>query len=65
VSSPIVLLPGRPWALSTQSGTRARLAADGKDARYRVGVTPYALAKLDVNDPTLVSPTCMQMSATV
>ena len=39
--------------MSTQSGIIARLAADGNDARYAVGVTPYARRKLEVNDPTL------------
>ena len=63
-SSPIVLFTGRPYALSTHSGIRARLAADGNEARYSVGVIPYARRKLEVNEPTLVRPTRMQMSAT-
>ncbi len=59
-----MLFTGGPYAFSTHSGIIARLAADGNDARYRVDVTPYARLKLKVNDPTLVSPTRMQMSAT-
>ena len=39
-SSSIVLFTGRPYALSTHSGIIARLAADGNEARYCVGVIP-------------------------
>jgi len=48
----------------THGGITARFSAGGKFARYAVGVMPKWRAKLDVNDPTLVSPTRMQMSAT-
>jgi hypothetical protein len=48
-----------------QAGTRAILLAGGCAARYAVGVEPNMRRKLVVNDPTLVSPTMQQMSATV
>src|SRR3954452_19818096 len=55
---------GRPHARSTQLGTRARSAAGGYLARYAVGESPYIRPKLVVNEPTLRSPTVMQISAT-
>jgi hypothetical protein len=44
---------------------RTRVAAGGCAARYAVGVHPYVLPKLVVNDPTLLKPTVKQMSATL
>ena len=46
-------------------GTRARLAAGGNCARYAVGEHPNARPKLDVNEPTLLSPTVKHTSATL
>jgi hypothetical protein len=46
-------------------GIGTRLAADGPRLRYSCGDIPNLRVKLEVNEPTLVSPTCMQMSATV
>jgi len=42
----------------------ARAAAGGYAARYAAGVRPNIRAKLVVNEPTLDSPTDMQISAT-
>jgi hypothetical protein len=47
-----------------QLGTRACIDAGGRLARYAAGGSPYTLAKLVVNDPTLCRPTITQMSAT-
>src|SRR5665213_2085621 len=44
---------------------RTRVVAGGCAARYAVGVHPYVLPKLVVNDPTLLKPTVKQMSATL
>ena len=46
------------------AGTTAHADAGGNAARYSVGGLPKCRVKLDVNEPTLCSPTDMQMSAT-
>jgi hypothetical protein len=43
----------------------ARLLAGGWAARKAVGGIPYVRVKLLVNEPTLVSPTSRQISATL
>ena len=50
--------------MSTHVGTRARVIAGGWAARYWVGVMPNSRPKLVVNEPTLLSPTVKQTSAT-
>ena len=57
-------MPGRPYTRTTQLGTTAHADAGGNEARYAVGDIPNARRKLVVNEPTLCSPTAMQMSAT-
>ena len=55
---------GRPWARRTQAGISACSDAGGNDARYAVGVIPYARVKLVVNEPTLLRPTAKQIVTT-
>jgi hypothetical protein len=48
----------------THGGITAKVSGGGNEALYAVGGLPKWRVKLEVNDPTLVSPTRMQMSAT-
>ena len=54
----------RLYARATQAGTTAQAEAGGKDARYAFGDMSYSRVNDVVNEPTLVSPTDMQISAT-